>query len=49
MKHCFIHIINSLDFKYGGPPVVTFNLALAQKRLGHEVYILVLLLHFFDS
>ena len=39
MQYSFIHIINSLDYKFGGPPVVTFNLALAQKKLGHSVYI----------
>ena len=40
MKYKYIHIINSLDLKYGGPSVVISNLALSQKKLGHDVSII---------
>ena len=36
----YVHIIGSLDSKYGGPTVVVLNLALAQKKLGHDVSII---------
>jgi len=35
MKIC--HHIGSVDPRYGGPPVVTLNLAAAQRELGHVV------------
>lgn len=40
MNYRFIHIIGSMDPKYGGPPVVVANLAISQRKKGHYVSII---------
>ena len=37
MKYHYIHIINSLDTKYGGPPIALGSLVKAQKKVGNKV------------
>lgn len=37
MKYHYIHIINSLDTKYGGPPIALGSLAKAQEKNGNKV------------
>ena len=39
MKYSYLHVINSLDTKYGGPPIAITNLAISQKANGHKVSI----------
>ena len=40
MDYHYFHIINSLDSRFGGPPVVVKSLALAQKKLGNKATII---------
>ena len=40
MTYHYIHIINSLDTKYGGPPIALSSLVKAQKKNGNKVTII---------
>ena len=40
MNYHYIHIINSLDPRYGGPPIVVASLAKEQKKIGNKVTVI---------
>ena len=40
MNYHYFHIINSLDTRYGGPPIVVTSLVKEQKKLGNRATII---------
>ena len=40
MNYHYFHIINSLDTRFGGPPIVVTSLVKEQKKLGNRATII---------